>query len=353
MPRTPQPATARADRTFAVGMGVLGVTALGLAGAAAFALVRRLDPPPPRVDGGAALAGGVEADAARGPAPAPEAPAPTPVPISPPPVAAPARDPLGPAAPPPPSTAINDPRVAELVELAVLLRREGDMGGALQKLRQADRLHGGHPRILWELAGVYEKLSIPDKAESSLRAILQLGPGLGGEYHVLAQHTLASLRAPGASQRDAASALRFGDPLTTPDTDPADGQQVGVRLALHSSLATPIDPADVAILIQFYDLVDGATVEPSRGDPPLNAWPTQPVDFATGSEIVDYTYRMPLLSPGEIAAVGQREFYGFVAKLYYRDALQDVLAQPRTLLADPPRGGPANPMLDPSLFPTP
>jgi hypothetical protein len=58
---------------------------------------------------------------------------------------------------------------------------------------------------------------------------------------------------------------------------------------------------------------------------------------------------MPILTPSEIADFGKRGYYGFIARLYYRDKLQDIYAQPRILLAKPPKE--SVPLLDDSLFP--
>ena len=149
-------------------------------------------------------------------------------------------------------------------------------------------------------------------------------------------------------------AFSFGDTLVQPLSN-GDGERVSVRLALQSTLGEPVSPTDIGLVMQFYDLVDGQHIDPTRSNPPTQTWPTYPVDWDdAGIEIVEWGYHMPELTPEEIAAVGQRQYYGYVARLYFRDTLQDVIAEPRTLHAVSAIPEPASdsaPMLDDSLFP--
>ena len=348
-----------AGRTLAVAMSVLGVLALGLAAAAGLAIVQRMDlpseiPPPAAMPVAAAPSAPAEA------APLPVQQPPAAAPRAPSFVPRPANVPAVPEDPDRPGT-IYDPAVLELVEIGITLRRDGDTAGALQRLREADSIHPKHPRILWELATVYKAMALEKQAEAALTDLVGLGPDFGGEYYELGIQSLRGSTdtgsiGPGAKMRPTFS---FGDTLVTPSPDQGDGaERVTVRLAIQSTLGQPIPPTDIGLVIQFYDLVDGQHIDPTRSDPPTQAWPTYPVDWDdAGIEIVEWGYQMPRLTPEEIAAVGQRRYYGYIARLYYRDTLQDVIAEPRTLHAvsatppAPPSGEPA-PMLDDSLFPS-
>jgi hypothetical protein len=249
--------------------------------------------------------------------------------------------------------------VLELVEIGITMRRDGDTAGALQKLTQADRLHPRHPRILWELATIYRSMALPERSDEVLEKLVALGPSQGGEYFELAAHSLrghadTGVIGPAVRLRPAFS---FGETLVTPQPDSGDGERVTVRLAIQSTLGQAVSPTDIGLVMQFYDLVDGQHIDPTRSDPPTQAWPTYPVDWDdAGIEIVEWSYHMPVLTPEEISAVGKRRYYGYIARLYYRDQLQDVIAEPRTLHAVSARPAAATdigagPMLDDSLFP--
>lgn len=343
-----------AGRTLTVAMGVLGLCGLGLAAAAGFAIVQRMEldseirspaPPSPGAQPPRAQGEGVVVAAGAVQAPPPEL---VPAPVRVPEFAAGADRP----------GAIYDPAVLELVEIGITLRRDGDTAGALQRLTEADDMHPGHPRILWELATVYRAMALPDKAEEALGELVALGPSQGGEYFELGAH---SLRGSDAGHAGPAAGLRpafsFGETLVTPQPDAGDGERVSVRLAIRSALGQPVSPTDIGLVMQFYDLVDGQHIDPTRSDPPTQDWPTYPVDWDdAGIEIVEWGYHMPVLTPEEISAVGKRRYYGYVARLYFRDQLQDVIAEPRTLhaiSARPSAAPPApGPMLDDSLFPS-
>ena len=45
-------------------------------------------------------------------------------------------------------------------------------------------------------------------------------------------------------------------------------------MAIHSYLEHPVPAEDIAILVEFYDLVDGTKVEKTRSNTPTSHWPT-------------------------------------------------------------------------------
>ncbi len=246
------------------------------------------------------------------------------------------------------TTTDPDPEVLELIEVARALRRDGDTVGALEKLRQADSRMPATPRILWELSITYKAMALEDKAQDQLTQIVQLGPRIGGDYFQIAKLSVDI----GNPEKNTSleTDFAFGKITTVTQPDEGDGERVLVRMAIHSYLEHPVPAEDIAILVEFYDLVDGTKVEKTRSNTPTSHWPTQPVDWQQpATEIVEWQYHMPILTPREITDFGQRRYYGFVARLYHRDKLQDVYAQPRILLARPPNED--VPLLDDSLFP--
>jgi len=253
-----------------------------------------------------------------------------------------------PTAPLLPTTTVADPEVLELLEVARALRSDGDTAEALQKLRQADSRMPATPRILWELNITYKAMALEEKAQEKLTQIVALGPKNGGDYYQIAKLSVGNSNA--KKNTVETSDFSFGRITTTPQPEKGDGERILVRMAIHSYLEYPVSPEEIAILIEFYDLVDGTKVERTRSNAPTSHWPTQPVNWShPETEIVEWQYHMPILTPSEIADFGKRRYYGFIARLYYRDKLQDVYAQPRILLASPPKE--SVPLLDDSLFP--
>jgi hypothetical protein len=53
-------------------------------------------------------------------------------------------------------------------------------------------------------------------------------------------------------------------------------------------------------------------------------------------ELLDVTYFLPSMSPQEVLDHGRRDFHGYLVKLYYKDRLQAVVAEPRELLEESP-----------------
>jgi hypothetical protein len=245
--------------------------------------------------------------------------------------------------------ALQHPEILELVEVAVALKKDGDTAGALKKLRDANARLPDQPRILWELAELYSAMSLSDKADTELVKLCELGAAVGGEYFELANLKLGIGATPGTHYSPDFS---FGKTLVS---RPAgnDGERVIVRLSIHSLLEGKATPSDISLVMEFYDLVDNAHIEETRSNAPVSRWPTAPVDWGdAGTEIVEWEYHMPGLDPQELESFGKRQYYGYVARLYYKDQLQDVLAEPRTLLARPAQVGGAA-LLDDSLFPNP
>ena len=247
-----------------------------------------------------------------------------------------------------PATTDPAPEVLELIEVARALRGDGDTAGALGKLREADNRMPATPRILWELSVTYKAMALEEKAQEALVRLVDLGPEAGGEYYQIAKLSVDAE----ISQKTAGKPANFsyGRIVTSTQADNSDGERVLVKMAIKSHLGYAVAPEDIAILIEFYDLVNGTEVEKTRSNTPTSHWPTQPVNWTEpATEIIEWQYHMPMLTAREIADFGKRRYYGFIARLYHKDKLQDVYAEPRILLAQPPDE--AIPLLDDSLFP--
>jgi len=89
---------------------------------------------------------------------------------------------------------------------------------------------------------------------------------------------------------------------------------------------------DIFIPIQFYDKVNGKRVEPTRAEAPKIRWTSEPVDWADGEETLEIRYFLPPLNAQEILAFGDLSYYGYTAKLFYKNTPMDCAANPKALL---------------------
>ncbi|MEM0895702.1 MAG: hypothetical protein AAGJ79_02365 [Verrucomicrobiota bacterium] len=227
---------------------------------------------------------------------------------------------------------IKDPEAAEAVEVALALRREGDMKGALEQLRNAQAAVGNHPLILYAMADAHQAMGLNAKANQEWELIRDIGPA-AGDYYEMAVLRLGYTD-PSFTPARPDTALHIGSAAIQRDEDFTDGENIVVRLSLLSRASGPLEVPKVYIDIQFYDLINGREVDVNRSKQNVRfQWSTQPVNWNENEELLDITYVLPEAlakrTPGE-----RRQYYGFVAKLFYKDQLQDVYMHPRTLHED-------------------
>lgn len=257
---------------------------------------------------------------------------------------------------------ITDERVRFFLGSALASREQGDMKAALTQLRAACDLQPGHPRLLYELASTYEKMSLPAKAAPVWDQLTALGEA-AGMYFKLAQARFEQGDA--APPREVDTPLRLGKILERTQQGLAGGEAVTLRIPVQVLDGAAVDPGRVSVVTQFYDEVAGEVVETDAltdnhrwlsGEFPT--WTTNSVEF------LDQPYRrLPSADP---SVPDGRRYHGYVVKLYYNDHLQDVVAKPAQLAsrrAEPGERGleqpveilderaRRSPQLDDSLFP--
>ena len=81
---------------------------------------------------------------------------------------------------------IDDPEIEEMVEMGRLQRNEGDTSAALEIFRQANARMPNNPRILSEIASVYNAMGLTTKASVYWQQIWQLGPEIAGDFYTIA-----------------------------------------------------------------------------------------------------------------------------------------------------------------------
>ena len=242
----------------------------------------------------------------------------------------------------------QDQEVLEIIEIGVALRKKGETLESLRKLRKAKEISPQNPRVMWELSLTYKSMSLQQKAENELTKIMDLGEGRGGEYYQIIKLKKNSDRE--TEKRKDLTIFSFGSMRTGINTQKEKGESVNVKMEIISGINEPIDPKDISLVVDFYDLVNGSKIEKTRADPPSATWITKPINWQTSKiEIVNWNYYMPQLSQEDIKNFGKRSYHGFVARLYYKDLIQDIYAEPRILLE--PKKLDIESFIEGSLFP--
>jgi hypothetical protein len=249
---------------------------------------------------------------------------------------------------PPAELEIQDEQVIELLNAAASLRERSDLPGVYSRLREADGLLPRHPRILYEMADCLNEMGQRAKAMEYWADIEVMGTEGAGDYWALADLKLKGDTAIEAIPSDAL--LTISNVFVQRHPEVTNGEKVTLRVAIKAKAGAEVLPSDVAVNVFFYDLVNGEKVARTTADQPQYNWMTFPIDWKDQpEEILDVEYFHPTLSPEEIREIGKRQYHGYVIELNYRDQLQDVIAEPRTLRTQAAES--LNPFLNNPLFP--
>lgn len=324
-------------RSFLIAAGVLGVLAILQLGAVAWVFVPRLQVTGEEID----LTEGEEQRAAAVSTDPPVtdvqtiAPRPTPVP--------PAR-----------IQASRESLVLELVEQAKRLRDRGDMGNALNRLREAQTTLPNDPLVISEMALTYEEMNLPDRAAEHWRRIYEMGE-VAGAFHQLAEvklgfgwdaTELTSRRFDSLLRGDAMRDSRGLQPGASVGIaeleveeleDPDLKKNLLLRLHIRSRPDVQLDVRNVMIQVYFYEMVDDEHIVITNSDVEFR-WITDPPDWRErDTEILEVEYRQaPDLEIDGESPYESREYLGYIAQVYYMDELQDVRADPESLLETHP-----------------
>ncbi|HEX4668010.1 MAG TPA: tetratricopeptide repeat protein [Chthoniobacterales bacterium] len=262
-----------------------------------------------------------------------------------------------------------------LLRVAKGFRERGDTANAIAKLRQATALDPGNAEILAELALTYESMQLFDRSNEVWRRLQSLGPAAGPLYE-LADVKLrvgapanagapAASGAPGASAESAdipeGSAFGISQVSLKRLEDPEAQTKLLLRVGVKVRPGIEIDHTKVKIQVFFYDMVNNSQVVLTDADVSYE-WVTPGHNWAdTGNEVLDVTYLRPKSPPpGSVPAAevpdsvekaklsdrkpeeaaemlptsesGPHEYLGYIVRVYYKDQLQAVRADPTRLL---------------------
>ncbi len=251
----------------------------------------------------------------------------------------------------------QEDRVNEALEQGRLLRDRGDTYAAVTKLREAQALDQNNPSPLYELAMTYEKMGFTEKASETWKRIYDMGDA-AGVYYSAAEAKLNASKAqallqaqPKATDMEAASTappaeavgmngvakLGFETITKTEESDPQCLQKLTLHLGVRAKARARIDVADVTVKVLFYDLVDANKLDGTNATIHYQWQNSADYWSERDLETLDVMYVRPRPPQGE--PIEDRKYYGYIAAIYYKNALQDFRSDPARLAqrVPPPR----------------
>lgn len=253
---------------------------------------------------------------------------------------------------------IADPVVERLVKEARTARVAGDMGTALNKLEEAQRIAPGEPSVLYETGMTYETMAafephLADRASDAYLAVMALGVTEAGALYPLAA---AKIRDGISMPSDLRGELALGLPVVFPDDPNEEGERVVVTVPVQAAPGTEIAANDLVVKVQFYEstMAEGRKqiLPAAEGlSETVYEWVSGEFDFVGGEEKLRVTYSLPPQELQQEHLFGKRSYYGHTVEVFYKGELIDTQASPRHLSSR--IGGGGRPADDGPQFLTP
>ncbi len=272
-------------------------------------------------------------------APTPASPGPSPVPMN---------------VPAAPTRAGASPR--DLVAQARGLRQRGDTKAALARLREAQLGEPNNAEVLSEMAVLYEQTQNPDLAIEQWQRVYELGNAAGPAFYLAEMRLRTGMPVSTAAPRgakesetaaDAARDVRLGivEVALRDEPDSSADKKLGLKITVKNRPGKFVDANKVSIQAFFYDSIDGKQNALTNAETAFQ-WLTNPAQWdETTPQTLEATYFRPkpmapvLGSRGKKAApepapaaAAARNFAGYIVRIYYDRVLQDVKAEPPSLL---------------------
>jgi len=222
---------------------------------------------------------------------------------------------------------ILDPVAERLVLEAREARINSDHMGAIIKLDEALQKEPDNPSIIYEMGANLEVMGIFDKATAQYMKVFSLGPIKAGSLWKKAATKLEKGVVPETRGLTSLGMVRL-----SPSEETEKGMRHGVVLPVAVSFAQDFDASELETKVHFFEKQGGEVKQVASPEAQGFAWLSEPVNWVDGEELVEVWYHIPRSDLQQRHLFGEREFYGFVAELYYAGKLVDVRAQPRTLI---------------------
>jgi hypothetical protein len=253
-----------------------------------------------------------------------------------------------------PSEPTVEDRITEALDQGRILRDRGDTYAAVTKLREAEAYDQTNPAPKAELAMTFEKMGHSERAAECWKQIYDMGEA-AGVYYAAAKGKLDAVKsealrhaepapAPSAASPQAesvglgaASRLGFETITRTEENDPQSIERFVLHVPIRGKARARIDPGLITVKVLLFDLVNGRQLDTTKANV-VKKWADSPPDWSERSvETLDIVFARPFTPQGEPAE--DRKYYGYIASVYYKNALQDFRSEPPTLAqqSPPPR----------------
>lgn len=229
---------------------------------------------------------------------------------------------------PTPLSRENRIRVDELIRRGVKEMVEGDMRACILSLEEARGISPDHPALLYYFGLAYDKLLNPRKAQEFYTQVFRMRGNAGKFFERASRRLTYGFDQPSAMR----GKLSFGPYQISHTYDEEEGEKVDLLLPVMLAPGEEVRPNDIYIFIQFFDLVNGRRIEFSRMATPKLAWQNETPNWKDFEENLQVTYAVPPLSQEELDAYGDLKYYGFTAKLYYKEEPLDCISTPSALI---------------------
>ena len=248
--------------------------------------------------------------------------------------------------------ATPESRINDLLNLARTLRDRGDTSTALTRLREAQVIAPLNCQIVSEMAMTYEKMGLTEKAIEQWRRIYLLGER-AGIYYTAAEAKLQAYELPSTPAATPTPAPRLDGglpPLESATTASAPLLSLGrvgtvddtlnsqplrrlkLRVPIQARPGAHVDVHDVVIQVFFYDQTpEGSIVETNANV--SSTWASSPVDWNKPEpEVLEVEYSQPEPDIKSPRTQERRNYFGYVVRVYYKNDLNAMVAEPVKLL---------------------
>lgn len=224
---------------------------------------------------------------------------------------------------------VRHPKVSSLLSDAYRYYVRGDMVRSTLLLQEAVEIDPLEPAVVDMQARVAEDVGAYTKAKELYLKNFSLGVSIGRFYRRAAykiEH--------GVGRKLGDETVLYIGAVHIERNDKGDGAVVNVPV--RSREGESIIDQHVEIRVHLYDIVNGEKVEPAAKNASIiSAWMDANVDWVeTGVESVRVNYTIPSADEVNRHLYGTRRYFGQVIEIFYKGALQDIVAHPSTLHKD-------------------
>lgn len=216
--------------------------------------------------------------------------------------------------------------VDELIRKGVAAMVAGDMRLCILCFEQVKDLAPKHPAMLYYYGMAYDKLLNPAKAREYYTSVFNMRDRAGKYFQRASRRLTYGFEQPS----DMRGKLSFG-PYHCNHVSGEDGEKVEIALPVLLAPGESVRAEDIYINVQFFVLVNNRRIEFSRFNPTW-AWQNKKPDWSESEENLTISHTIPTLTPEERDAYGDMVYYGFTAKLYYKDEPLDCISSPSALI---------------------